>query len=1235
MTENPRPGNLFQTVRFSINNYLKMDSDVAEKAPLLYEKHISEAPESFIGMLKYATKYDLILFSIGTICTISFSICPILLIASNGEMIEILEDYTNDYDELYESEKELAFINYMLAVLTLFVGCVAVVAFSELGLRQGLFWKQACFRSISTKPMHWFDRQNPTDLSNTLDRNCNAIERALGYQLMLIFSALLFFMGSWIYSAYLSLELTLLVFAKLPVQYLSYFLVQASYTETVRQSRDAMSSAEALAAESLEGIKTVASCNAQQRRALKYQAALEPLKRVTSIMGAVAGVGWGLLFFDLFLFVGIIYYVGAVLIEDEYDTWNDRKLSAKTVFIVCFTTSISSFYLNSSLSCISDVKNGKIAASKANQLIESKVIDDEPNITHALEGSISFQNVYFNYPTHSSINTLQGLSFSLSQGSSLAVVGVAGSGKSTIIHLIEGFYYCSQGIIRIDGKDIRDYDLSALREGIALVSQDPVLFCCSIKENIRIGKVKASDAEIKAAAVEAEASTFIESLPSKYETSVGTKGLLVPDGEKQRIALARAVIKNPRVLLLDDIASSLDGIEEMKMQRTISKVMLGRTTIITSQRLLSVSYADNIILVNQGKILEEGTFDQMMHREGPFKTLLNIQSEAEKGWVSVELRSPRTPPPVSFGENPENPEEQQPKQALNTAFRIFAILKCYWSWLLLALFSALLTGASIPIFSYLLASNTNTLIGLEGDDKSEDTLSNLLLISITAASVLVGILLMCVALARVAALLLHDLRWKSLQSILFYDQRFYDNTEVTADLSRACLSNDCEKVARLGGPVLVLQALVVCCITGGILIAMMHDVILALVAIIFLPIILILEAKCARMSGNWIETRKNRQTSAIAVDTFVNIRNVQAFNRQEYFYEKFNESACRENEGRMRNVWINGLVFGCRYALFFILWGSVAWFGGYRVKEGNLDLDDLLISFFCIFFTSIGFMIIGFLAPDLKGGMKSGRQLFSILDYKPDINAKSLEGYYGPIEGSLEFKQVDFKYENRDIIVLRSLSFSVNEGGSLGITGASGSGKSTIASLLLRFYDPTAGEIYLGSMPLRTYNIRHLRNSICWVGQDPMLFKGSILYNLQMAMPCLTADDAMEVLNRAQAKEIIDKYGIDCEVGEKGCNLSTGQRQRIAIARAIVRDPRILVMDEATCALDFDTEERVLTAIKHEKLTIISIAGRLQSIRDCDQILLIEKGTVIETGTHDELVKIENGYYREIFEKFV
>ena len=230
-------------------------------------------------------------------------------------------------------------------------------------------------------------------------------------------------------------------------------------------------------------------------------------------MGIVYGLAWGVLFFQFFIFMGLGFYIGAILIDDNHDTWTGSELDASCLVITCFVSGIASFYLNTCMPCLDFIYSGRIAAAAVDTCLRKPKKHDGRLTPRSISGGISLEEVHFNYASNPGVNVIRGVSLQVEPGDSLAIVGETGSGKSTIIQLIEGFYYCSSGSVKIDGVDIREYDLSALRQFIFPVSQEPVLFNCSIEENIRIGKENSSIEEIRAAAGEAEASLFIENLP--------------------------------------------------------------------------------------------------------------------------------------------------------------------------------------------------------------------------------------------------------------------------------------------------------------------------------------------------------------------------------------------------------------------------------------------------------------------------------------------------------------------------------------------------------------------------------------------------------------------------------------------------------------------------------------------------------------------------------------------------
>ena len=1016
----------------------------------------------------------------------------------------------------------------------------------------------------------------------------------------------------------------------LPFQLGAAYIVEKASVQASIQSQEKYKVAGGIAEESLEGVKTIASCNAQESRAKAYQSELEPLKKSSTLMGTLHGFGWSVFFVVLFAFSGVLFYLGAYLMVEEPELWSsDTSVEAKEIVMIFFATAMSSFYLGTAVPCMQFIDEGRVAAARVDKVIKSSKKYDGNRRVATIDGQIGFEDVTFSYPTNKSVKILKGISFSVNPGESLALVGETGSGKSTVVQLIEGFYYADSGKVTIDGFDIRDYNLSDLRDCIALVSQEPILFNTNIKENIKMGKLLADDKEVVSAAKEAEADVFIESLPDKYETYVGLKGSQLSGGQKQRIAIARAMIKKPKILLLDEATSALDTKTEKKIQITLDKVMQGRTTIIVAQRLSTIKNAQRIIVLDSGKVIETGTFQSLSSSDGAFARLLTIQKKIDTD-SKASIKSL-----ASIGKPIDKPIEAEEEVVQNSGEmmkRMISTLKKYWPWLAIACIASIISGLTFPAFGYFFADNVIIMLGIKGNDIEGDTKTNMWYLIAMGVTILFSLTILCASLARVAALYTYDLRFQGLNSLLFYDQKFYDKPESSPASLSYRLATDCEKVSNIGGPILGLLLLVAASLIGGMVISFQFNVVLSLVVLATIPFVIISNARGEMLQVNGLCQNNLKKTSAIASDALTNIKTVHSFNRQEHFHSQYMNATNEENKNVMSSAHMNGFMFGFRFCVLYCVWGIVAWFGAYRVREGQLNLDDLLIVFFCIIFSSWGFMIVGALIPDIDGGIASASNMFKVIDYKPDINANSSVGSFEPIKGNFEFKDVVFKYENRNTIILKSVNFKLSAGTTLGITGTTGSGKSTIGQLLLRFYDPTAGEIFLDGKPLKSYNLRHLRENICWVGQEPILFKGSIFFNMQIARSNVTKEEAIAALSKSQASDIVERYGLDSDVGLRGSKLSGGQKQRIAIARALVRKPKVLVLDESTSALDTVTESNLQKKLEEEQFTIIAIAHRLKTIQDFSQILLLEQGVVVEKGTHDQLMKIPNGLYKKLYQ---
>ena len=1159
----------------------------------------------FSILYKYSSPLDLLYLSIGFLSIIAFALVPISLFVLSGDLIEIMADNQSNLSDLYDSARDLAYMCIILGLISILAGSLASFLFSLTGIRQGLHWKEAYFKSTLQRPAKWFDKHTSEQLGSTLNTDCDAIEHALGEKLMLLVFAVSLFLGAWTVSFIISIELGLMSLLQLPVHLGSFYIIQGSSAGVRREGEDTYKTAGAIAEENIEGIKTIAANNAQESRMRRYREELETVKTSMAVGGLVHGLGWGFYYAGLFSYTGIVFYVGAVLMESDYQGWNGNYIDAGAITTVVLATALSSFNLSNAWPCWKHIKAARLAAYRIDKRIQKQKKYDGMERPTQIMGYIEFQEVNFAYPCKPHNNVLQGVSFIVNPGDNLTIVGESGSGKSTILQLIEGLYYCTSGVVMIDGVDIRKFSLAALRCFISVVAQEPVLFNCSIKENIKIGNEYASDSEVIEAATKAEASSYINALPDKYETIIGADCSKLSVDQKQRIALARAIIRRPRILLLDEATSALDKPTQSKIHSNLDEIMEGVTTVTISQNLSSVKNAMQIIVLESGKIVDSGAYCDLSTADGAFKALLTAEKK-QRIYNSASVES------LLFSEVEESisvhsAEPEQSPAKIHVLSHVLRLLEAHRGWLALAMTSALFAGIAIPIYSYLLAYNTSILLGLEGDDTEQETMDTLLHLVIDAALAFVSIVVMCWALAKVTALTTYDLRCFSLNSLLYSDQQFYDQSKNSGFNITASLDADCEKFSNLGGPIFALQAMLITALIGGIVIGIVADSILALIAILFLPFFLFSAIKSELVAATGIVNHDIQGASRIASEVVGNIKTVQSFSGERYFYNAYSEAIRAENSRIWSSVYMNSLIFGMRYFVACCMYGTAVWLGAYRVKEGELSMEDMLITFYCIIFTFFGFLVASTLAPDVEGGVKGGERVFQIITYIPDINAESSDGLRDPIRGDIEFQSVSFGYKGSKRLVINLLSFSVDAGSSIGITGARGSGKSAIASLLMRFYDPSAGEIYLDSRLLSDFNLQHLRNSICWVGQESLLFQGSIFYNLKLGKPDLTEQEALEALVTTQSSDIIEQYGMESSIGWRGSLLSQGQKQRVVIARALVRKPRVLILDEAMSQLDDTTETALMQNIRRENFTLISITHRLQCIKNLDKILVIEK----------------------------
>ncbi|KAK9706898.1 hypothetical protein RND81_07G159300 [Saponaria officinalis] len=379
--------------------------------------------------------------------------------------------------------------------------------------------------------------------------------------------------------------------------------------------------------QTVTAIKTVASFTREKDAIKKYDDKLVTAYKATAIQGLASGLGLGALMFIISMTYALAaWYGGKMILQKGY--------SGAQVINVILSMMNGGSSLGQTSPCLNAFAAGQAAAYKMFETIKRAPKIDASSTEGITKddiiGDIELKDVYFKYPARPEVQIFAGFSLEIPRGTTAALVGQSGSGKSTVISLVERFYDPDSGEVHIDGLDLKKYKLSWIRQKIGLVSQEPVLFTTSLKDNIAYGKDGATDQEIRTAIELSNAAKFIDKLPKGLDTMVGDRGTQLSGGQKQRIAIARAILKNPRILLLDEATSALDTESERIVQDALDRIMTNRTTVIVAHRLTTIKNADMIAVVHQGKIVEKGNHDQLIRDpEGAYSQLVRLQEGAK------------------------------------------------------------------------------------------------------------------------------------------------------------------------------------------------------------------------------------------------------------------------------------------------------------------------------------------------------------------------------------------------------------------------------------------------------------------------------------------------------------------------------------------------------------------------------------------------------------------------------
>ncbi|CAA0813219.1 ABC transporter B family member 11 [Striga hermonthica] len=1130
-----------------------------------------------------------------------------------------------------------------LAVGAGFAAFSQVVCWMITGERQAVRIRNLYLRAILRQDMGYFDKETSTgEIVERMSTDTTLIQDAIGEKIGKFLQLTATFCGGFMIAFIKGWLLTLVLLSAIPLLVISAALMTVLFAKFSSRGHAAYSEAALVVEQTIGAIRTVASFTGEKQAVAKYDKSLNKAYKAGVQEGLAAGLGSGIFMLVLFCSYALAVWFGAKMIIT-------KGYSGGAVLNVIMAILLGSFSLGQISPCLSSFAAGQAAAFKIFEIIHRKP-DIDPYSTEGLvlegiNGNIELKDVYFSYPSRPDDTIFNGFSLMVPSGTTLALVGESGSGKSTVINLIERFYDPQGGEVLIDGINIKEFQVRWIRRKIGLVSQEPVLFASSIKDNIAYGKDGASVEEIEAAAECANAAKFIDKLPQGLDTMVGVNGTQLSGGQKQRIALARAILKDPRILLLDEATSALDAESERAVQEALERVMLNRTTLIVAHRLSTVKYADSIAVIHRRKIVEKGSHSELTQNpEGAYSKLIQLTQNPHQDTNEPEIKSESDALSLSFSRSlPTSSSATQtvappkPKHKLSL-HRLARLNKPETPELILGSLAAVVNGSVLPLFGLLFSSTIRTFYEPAHKLREDSKFWACMFIVLGVASLL-SAPLRTYFFSVAGCKLIRRLRLMCFEKVVRMDMGWFDRAENSGFLVGARLSGDVKCLRSLVGESLALVVQNVATAVAGLVIGFGASWQLSLIVLAMLPLIGLNGYVHMRFVAGFSGDSKKLYEDATQVgsDAIGNIRTVASFSAEEKVMQLHQQKCEGPVKVGIKHGLISGAAFGISLFFLYSVYATSYYAGARLVDAGKITFADVFRVFLGLSMTAVAISQSGAFAPDSGRAKAGAASIFALLDQKSEIDSFDDSGITPEnINGDIEFQHVGFRYPSRpDVQIFTDLCLVIHSGKTVAIVGESGSGKSTIVSLLQRFYNPNTGRITLDGLEINSLNLRWLRQQMGVVSQEPVLFNDTIRANISYGKEGnATEAEIVAAAELANAHRFISALhkGYDTVVGEKGIQLSGGQKQRVAIARAVVKAPKILLLDEATSALDAESERVVQEALDRAMVdrTTIVVAHRLSTIKNADFIAVVKNGVIAEKGKHESLVNKVGGIYASL-----
>ncbi|KAK9459543.1 P-loop containing nucleoside triphosphate hydrolase protein [Lipomyces oligophaga] len=1174
-------------------------------------------------------------------------------------------------DEFQLRVNRLALYFVYIGIVDAIISYFAVYIFIDRGELLAGRIKEAYLKATLRQNIAYFDKLGSGEITVRISADTLLIQEGISEKVSYIICQSAMFIAAFVVGFSRAFKLTFIMLAIAIFIVTSFFYVLYRMSIYFGKALEGSSTGGTVAEEALSSIRNVQAFGIHDYLASHYDSYLAISEKwafkATALLGFISGLMW----LGVYSNDALGFWQGGRFIRSGEESVGGVVTTLMAMILTTFAVSNISPHARS-------VTNGIAAAQKIYATIDRASAIDSASVAgeqlETITGDIELKNVKFIYPSRPNVTVLNNFSLHIPAGKTVALVGSSGSGKSTIIGILERFYNPMAGEVLLDGKNISDLNIKWLRRQVALVSQEPTLFSCSIYENIAHGLIGtefefASESEkrelVREACRQANALTFIDTFPEGIDTNVGERGFLMSGGQKQRIAIARAIVSNPKILLLDEATSALDTKSEGIVQDALDRASKNRTTIVIAHRLSTIKDADKIVVMRRGVIVETGTHDELIAKQGEYFSLVEAQrlekekekmEDANKVHIHDEdsadqgefeedavlgltpTKTARSVSSIAIAEKEANKKYRNTDYSLGELFYFLYDLSREESrYNLIGTMGSLLTGLAFDAMGIFMGRSIQAYGSTDPEYMTRQVAIYAGLFFMLACIQLVVTTTTLTSFSYSTQKLVRRIRLGTFRNMMRQDISFFDRDENTTGSLTSMLSQDAQFVEGFGGTTFgqVMNSMMI--IITGVALSLAVAWNLAIVCIACLPVVL--------LAGFWrfyvlsvfqnTTKKSNERAGSYACEAASAIRTVLSLTREEdvmsHYHAIIEAQGLKAKGAARKSAFFYGIAQGVQ---FFIL-ALAFWYGSTFIRRGEYTLFQFYVTYSTVIVGAESAGIMFAFSPDMGKAKSATSNIKKMLETVPEIDVWDESGKVPTdVRGDVEFENVHFRYPTRpQVPVLRGLNLKVKQGQYVALVGASGCGKSTTIGLIEHFYNPLSGRILLDGQDISEFNINRYREQIALVQQEPTLYSGTIRENIQLGTSRhVTDEEIYSVCKEANIHDFIMSLpdGYDTRCGSKGSLLSGGQKQRIAIARALIRQPKVLLLDEATSALDSESEKIVQAAIDAaaKGRTTIAIAHRLFTIQNADIIYVFEAGQVAEQGTHQELLAKKGLYYQ-------